>query len=353
VVFVAIKEELMSPVHNYKRLEALAVHTFGKKLRSLFITVRQALRNLHHTGKQRFTVMFIPHSEKKIFNFQVSIYSLSFFLMLIVMIVVVIFFLSTQMTYTEVQAAMDRDQMAQDKEFKNEYRETMFDVVRSTEDFRELMGNLLLLTNPELASRYFDTSAGGNLPLPGESASISESTRELNDLKKLVLLFKNAEIPLKAIMGRVREQNKVFMDIPTAWPLKERGYLTFGFGPQIHPIQGYWYIHKGIDIVYTRGADIVATASGKVLRVQLDPLGYGNYIIISHKYGFSTLYGHLDAVYVQKGQEVERGVVIGALGATGFVTGAHLHYEVRLGNQTVDPILFLDMENSGRSEILK
>jgi murein DD-endopeptidase MepM/ murein hydrolase activator NlpD len=343
----------MSPVHNYKRLESLAVHTFGKKIRALFMALSQAVRSLHRAGKQRFTVMFIPHSEKKIFNFQVSIYSLSFFLLVVVMIVVVIFFLSTQMTYTEVQTARDKEQMALDEEFKNEYRETMQDVVRSTADFRDLMGNLLLLTNPELASSYFDTSAGGNRPLPGEGAAISESTRELNDLKKLVLLFKNAEIPIKAIMGKVREQNKVFMDIPTAWPLKERGWITFGFGPQIHPIQGYWYIHKGIDIVYTRGADILATASGKVLRVQLDPAGYGNYIIINHKYGFSTLYAHLDAVYVQKGQEVERGAVIGALGATGMVTGPHLHYEVRLGNQNVDPMLFLDMGNADRTEIMK
>lgn len=343
----------MSPVHNYKRFEALAVHKFGKKLRLMLMAITRGLKNVHHAGKQRFTVMFIPHSEKKIFNFQVSIYSLSFFLLLIVMIVVVIFFLSTQMTYSEVQAARDKQQMAEDEEFKNEYRETMVDIVRSTADFRDLMGNLLLLTNPDLASRYFDMSAGGNPALPGEGAAISESTRELNDLKKLVLLFKNAEIPIKAIMSRVKEQNKVFMDIPTAWPLRERGYITFGFGPQIHPIQGYWYIHKGIDITLTRGAEILATASGKVLRVKLDPLGYGNYIIISHKYGFSTLYAHLDAVYVQKGQEVERGTLIGALGATGLVTGPHLHYEVRLGNQAVDPILFLDMENSDRSEILK
>jgi murein DD-endopeptidase MepM/ murein hydrolase activator NlpD len=341
----------MSPVHNYKRVEALAVHAMGKKIRSMVMGISRFFRNLHHVGKQRFTVMFIPHSEKKIFNFQVSIYSLSFFLLLVVMIVVVIFFLSTTMTYNEIQTARDREQMAGDQDFRNEYRETMIDINRAKDDFKELVGNLLLLTDPDMASRYFDTSAGGNLPLPGESAAIPESARELNDLKQLLLLFKNAEIPLKAIMGSFREQHKVLVDIPTSWPLKARGVLTFGFGPQIHPIHGYWYIHKGIDIVYTRGADVLATAAGKVLRVQLDPLGYGNYIIISHKYGFSTLYAHLDAVYVQKGQEVERGAVIGALGATGTVTGAHLHYEVRLGNQTVDPILFLDMGNQDRFDI--
>ena len=334
----------MSPVHHYKQLENIIVHRLTKGLKHFFYAVLNYFRKLHLTGKQRFTVMFIPHSEKKIFNFQISIYSLSFCLLLIIMIVIVIFFLSTYFTYDQVQDAKRLEQLERNGKLLDDYHELMIPINKKLTVLQETMGNLLALLDPEMATRFLDTSRGGNTPSLQDKSGLETTSRELADLQNILIFLENIELPLKTIMNRTKEQNRLFLDIPTLWPLKERGVITFGFGPRIHPIMGYWYIHRGIDLVLARGASVVATAAGKVIKVQYDLSGYGAYIILSHKYGFSTLYAHLDAIYVSKGEEIERGQVIGTLGATGLVTGPHLHYEIRIGNQAVDPMLFIDTE---------
>ena len=114
-------------------------------------------------------------------------------------------------------------------------------------------------------------------------------------------------------------------------------------GQNENPFTGQWYIHKGVDIsTYRTGDPIVATADGKVAYVGYDA-SYGNNVIIQHSHGFYTRYGHMQSFKVYKGQKVAQGQVIGYLGATGLVTGAHVHYEVHLGTSLIDPLKFLNI----------
>ena len=108
---------------------------------------------------------------------------------------------------------------------------------------------------------------------------------------------------------------------------------------------GGWYLHKGIDIAWGYGVPIVATANGKVQKIDNDPMGLGWYIVLRHNYGFHTRYGHFDRIIVQKGQEVRRGQIIGYMGSSGLSTGPHLHYEVGIGSQVVDPEQFLSIRS--------
>jgi murein DD-endopeptidase MepM/ murein hydrolase activator NlpD len=78
-------------------------------------------------------------------------------------------------------------------------------------------------------------------------------------------------------------------------------------------------------------------------------MGLGHYLVLRHNYGFYTRYGHLDRVVVKKGQEVRRGQIIGYMGSSGLSTGPHLHYEVGIGTQVVDPLQFLSI----RSPLIK
>ncbi|RPJ07019.1 MAG: hypothetical protein EHM28_08650, partial [Spirochaetaceae bacterium] len=260
----------MSPVHNYKRIENDIVGTIGKKIRAIAKSVFSFFQRIHQVGKQRFTVMFIPHSEKKIFNFQISIYSLSFFLVLVVMIVVVIFFLSTHMTYSDVQMTRKDQKISSNELFLNDFREVMFDFNKEKDNFKILVANLWALANPGKESSFASNAIGGNTPSFAEGQDIPESLKELNDLKSLFTVLKNAEAPLRSIITSVEKQNERFEGIPRLWPLEGAGFITFSFGPQIHPIFGYWYIHTGLDLVYAYGANVKATASGKVLRVHYD-----------------------------------------------------------------------------------
>ncbi len=107
--------------------------------------------------------------------------------------------------------------------------------------------------------------------------------------------------------------------------------------------QGFSATHHGIDIdgFGAYGAPIVAAASGTVILAAYQDWGYGNYVIIQHADGSSTLYAHLSAISVTQGQVVEQGEVIGALGSTGYSTGPHLHFEIHIGGVPVDPLAYL------------
>jgi murein DD-endopeptidase MepM/ murein hydrolase activator NlpD len=126
--------------------------------------------------------------------------------------------------------------------------------------------------------------------------------------------------------------------IPTLWPV--RGFVTSSFGARSSPYGGGREIHPGIDIKARYGFPVEVAGDGEVIFAGRDP-GYGACVVIDHGKDVQTLYGHLSAIYVREGQRVRRGDAIGALGATGRATGAHLHYEIRVAGQPVDPMRFL------------
>jgi murein DD-endopeptidase MepM/ murein hydrolase activator NlpD len=128
------------------------------------------------------------------------------------------------------------------------------------------------------------------------------------------------------------------------WP-NPTGVITQGFGPTtlaIEPaLNGYPHFHTGVDIAASAGTAILAADDGVVALVGSGTTGYGNYVVIAHSGGISTLYGHLLGAAVKQGQRVSQGQTIGWEGSTGASTGPHLHFEVRVNNLPVDPIPYL------------
>ncbi|MEM8705435.1 MAG: peptidoglycan DD-metalloendopeptidase family protein [Actinomycetota bacterium] len=114
------------------------------------------------------------------------------------------------------------------------------------------------------------------------------------------------------------------------------GPLTSPFGPRVHPIFGSVRMHNGIDLSGSTGDAILSANDGVVLSVGWRT-GYGNTIVVSHGGGYTTLYAHLSAVNVVTGQSVAGGELIGSLGSTGWSTGPHLHFEVRVNGTALDP----------------
>lgn len=106
--------------------------------------------------------------------------------------------------------------------------------------------------------------------------------------------------------------------------------------------QYYGWRHSGLDIACPQGSGIYAANAGRVITAQGGwNGGYGNYVIIDHGGGVQTLYGHLSAIYVSKGESVSRGQLIGAEGSTGRSTGPHLHFEVRINGSRVNPLYYI------------
>ena len=128
--------------------------------------------------------------------------------------------------------------------------------------------------------------------------------------------------------------------IPLRIPV-EGARLTSGFGVREHPVLGGRRIHKGIDLAAPVGTPVYAPADGTVARAEWFS-SYGLYIQIEHSASIETRYGHLSKVNVEAGQQVHRGDIIGFVGTTGRSTGPHLHYEVRVAGEAVNPVTYME-----------
>lgn len=122
------------------------------------------------------------------------------------------------------------------------------------------------------------------------------------------------------------------------WPAS--GPVTSGYGYRTHPIFGDQRLHTGIDIAAPYGAPVVAADAGVVSYAGVMS-GYGNVVVVDHGGGLATVYAHLSSFSVGSGQSVGRGSTIAAVGCTGYCTGTHLHFEVRVNGGTVDPMPYL------------
>lgn len=132
---------------------------------------------------------------------------------------------------------------------------------------------------------------------------------------------------------------------PSAVPLEKGGYsVTSNYGIRSHPISGKTKKHFGIDLAAASETPVYASASGTVLDIIHSKKGYGTHIIVKHRFGFQTLYGHLNKVLVQKGQQVKQHELIGTVGNTGSSTGYHLHYEIVKNKTKIDPRLSLSLK---------
>jgi len=136
-----------------------------------------------------------------------------------------------------------------------------------------------------------------------------------------------------------RSLSSLVASTPSGWPV--RGWITSEYGERISPYTGeVGSVHQGVDIGNKLGAPIAATADGMVLYAGWTP-GYGKLVEIAHGYGYSTRYGHCSRLRVAPGTRVQRGEIIGYLGATGNATGPHCHYEIRLWGVPVSPRPFM------------
>jgi len=129
--------------------------------------------------------------------------------------------------------------------------------------------------------------------------------------------------------------------VPSILPVSlEKGWVSSEFGMRVHPISGEKKMHTGIDLAVDAGVPVVATASGKVIFAG-DAGGYGKLVKIRHRNGIETRYAHNSVLKVRAGDSVRKGQVIALAGRSGVATGDHLHYEVRVNGQPVNPRNYL------------
>jgi murein DD-endopeptidase MepM/ murein hydrolase activator NlpD len=182
--------------------------------------------------------------------------------------------------------------------------------------------------------------------LAEKSGVVSESDGTPGTGGPALPLDQNGLATLQAKMSRLEKAMSAYEAVlrergytPSIWPVD--GKLESGFGGRRNPFGGSGYeFHSGQDIEAAWGTPVVACASGKVAFVGWQN-GYGQLVVIDHGGGLTTRYGHLSHIDTTQGKSVSRGQFIGKVGSTGRSTGPHLHYEVRINDEPVNPLQYL------------
>lgn len=295
----------------------------------------------------KLTIMIVPHSHGKVINFRTNVFALASGIILIVGIV-------SSFIYFKKQDSGIREELARSmKENRellasfDELRDENNNVIQTAKRFKSSLSQTLSLLGINQSQTVSKTSVPDSdlNALFDTQDRVSGSTKEAADIRQLTSYLESAIQPIEQIGKMLESQETLFADIPNIWPVRGGiGHVSQPFGQTTHPITGNWYIHKGLDISTWRSGDpILATANGQVVTVAYDP-GFGNYVIIKHKHGIYTRYCHMARATVKKGQVVSQRDVIGHIGNTGISTGPHLHYEVHIGSDVVDPAKYINIK---------
>lgn len=304
-------------------------------------------------GRNRFTIMIVPHSERKGLSFDVSFFGILFFLTLLGGIVFGFFAFSVKYSDNNRNIALHQRDLEEAEASLDAVLDEVNSLIQVADNFENALGGALNTLGVDRGSNDIILDSGGDLSsMLDIKRADGNSFNEIVELKRLKSTLNSSLGSLDSISNIISNQRDLMSDIPNISPVRNNaGYISSYYGPSIHPIHKNWYIHKGLDIASFVGTPLVATADGEIYQVNLDSRdNYGLYVVIRHKYGFYTQYAHMDRIYVKPGQKVTQGETIGLMGNTGLSTGPHVHYEISVGTEVVDPLTYLTIETFGKPQ---
>ena len=254
--------------------------------------------------------------------------------------------------YTLTHAYLHEEETAQLREANRIQQEQILQIAKKTSALGQEVDalqrpedGLRALVGAPLAEADSAAAAGEAAPAPTGGAPHALTTDEVGEaltmLEERIAARRSSLGQLAVTMQKDVPGASSFLGddtpvtTPTGWPTD--GFISSGYGLRWNGAE----FHQGIDIAAEMGTPIVATADGVVTLAGWNAGGYGNMVDIDHGSGVSTRYGHASAVVVTPGQRVRRGQIIAYVGSTGHSTGPHLHYEVRLSGQPVNPSSYL------------
>lgn len=285
--------------------------------------------------KRYSTIIFVPHARAKFRKLKVShrllfsIISLVTSSLCLSTFFSVQYFTSLSQTHELSKLRRENRELQSANEQFGKSVDSLRTQLRTVEDRTRKLAIIAGITTLD------ESSQGGSGGLRNGETSASPYR---DDLDKMSFRSHNLQKDLSAVEQKFVAQSRLLSSTPSIAPV--RGILTDGFGGRSDPFTGERGNHQAIDISSTTGQPVRAPADGIVVKAEWAN-GYGNVIYLSHGYGYSTRYGHLSAFNVRPGQRVKRGDIIGNVGSTGRSTGPHLHYEVRMNNNPMNPLEYI------------
>jgi len=242
----------------------------------------------------------------------------------------------------------DKTQPKDDKQTSLDHRPTQFNNLDLNLEFNNIEGQPNYVRLKDL----YDKKIAANLGLT-EKYKITRQWSELikksfelskeysafdYKFKKIKKVVSNIEIKIHELDQYLLDKDSILSSTPTIMPAV--GWITSYFGHRISPYAGRLKMHEGLDVGAPFGTPIVAPADG-IITYSGNKAGFGKFVQIDHGYGIETLYAHSQKLFVSKGDKISRGELLAHVGSTGYSTGPHLHYEVRVNGIAVDPLYFI------------
>jgi murein DD-endopeptidase MepM/ murein hydrolase activator NlpD len=285
--------------------------------------------------KRYSTIIFVPHARAKFRKLKVS-HRLLFSLISLVSTSLCLstffsvqYFTSLSQTHELSKLRHENRELQSANEQFGKSVESLRTQLRTVEDRTRKLAIIAGITTLDEASQ------GGSGGLRNDELAGSPYR---DDVDKMSFRSNRLHKDLSELEERFVAQSRMLSSTPSIAPV--RGILTDGFGGRSDPFTREPGQHNAVDISSAVGQPIRSPADGIVVKAEWAS-GYGNVIYISHGYGYSTRYGHLSSFAVRPGARIKRGEVIGYVGSTGRSTGPHLHYEVRVNNNPVNPLEYI------------
>ena len=285
-------------------------------------------------NKRYSTIIFVPHARAKFRKLKVShrllfsIVSLVTSSLCLSTFFSVQYFTSLSQTHELSKLRSENRELQSANEQFGKSVDSLRTQLRTVEDRTRKLAIIAGITTLD------ESSQGGSGGLRSDDLAIPFG----DDVDKMSFRSDRLHKDLSILEQKFVAQSRLLSSTPSIAPV--RGVLTDGFGGRSDPFTRQRGQHNAIDISAAPGAPVRAPADALVVKAEWAN-GYGNVIYLSHGYGYSTRYGHLTGFNVRPGQRVKRGDVIGTVGSTGRSTGPHLHYEVRLNNDPVNPLEYI------------
>ena len=289
----------------------------------------------------KLTILLVPQKDGRVIRFELS----SFFLKIAFAAIVVFILIATGISIDYfILQEKSRDQVNLEKvlmlqkvkiqEMDNQLLKKRNDLENLEEFDRKLR---LIIGLQEASTRIRYISGNGNLIDTENSADFNQLDL-LDKLRKLDLDTKLREISFFQLWAYLQERTDRLARTPSIAPTK--GHISSRYGKRVDPFTGKIKLHRGIDFSNRQFTPVYAPADGVVVNTFVNG-SFGEFLVIDHGYNIVTRYGHLSKYEVQVGQKVKRGDLIARIGNTGRSTAPHLHYEVLVSDQYVNPEKYL------------
>jgi len=288
-------------------------------------------------ARPHHTVIFVPHARAKlrkwrVTNLQIAVAAGSLLTLTLASLLVLWFHFRAGINPDEI--ARLRHENERLREVNQSFESSIKKLQGRLVDYEDRTRQLAIVAGVENLGARGDVSGNGN----GVGGGLTLEEASPPDLTAMEARTRQLSGQLDAVESKLEERVRWISSTPAIAPVK--GILTSGFGYRADPMTHDRGIHQGVDIAAPPGQPVHASADGIVTRAG-EVSGLGRAVYLAHGYGLVTRYGHMSRVDVRPGQRIKRGDILGLVGNTGRSTGYHLHYEVRLDGEPVNPLGYI------------